>query len=156
MYIVPWLRLIRSIKHAVTSPKSYSCIVCWVDNWNLQFFLRYRSIRCDLFRKNRVVRICRGLVKGNHRIYSCITSSLFAITMFLHALITYGVFTRKYKRVAFKINTSYMMNENMLVNHYVEFLNSFTRLEHVFELKEVKLISQISPVYLTSYENLNR
>ena len=50
-----------------------------------------------------------------------------------------------------------MMNENMLVNHYIEFLNSFTRFEHVFESNfEVKLISQISPVYLKSYENLNR
>ena len=45
----------------------------------------------------------------------------------------------------------------MHVNHYVEFLDSFTRiLEHVYELKEIKLISQKLKVYFISYENLNR
>ena len=62
-----------------------------------------------------------------------------------------------YKREAFKMKTSQNMNENMLVDHYVEFLDSFTRiLEHVYELKEIKLISQKLKVYFTSYENLNR
>ena len=62
---------------------------------------------------------------------------------FLRVLITCGaVSTRKYKRVASKMKTSKMMNENMLLvdhyriirlydfnDHYLGFLNSFVRIK---------------------------
>ena len=43
-----------------------------------------------------------------------ITSSISAITRFVHVLITCGkAYTRKYRPVDFKIKTSKMMNENV-------------------------------------------
>ena len=50
-----------------------------------------------------------------------------------------------------------MMNENMLVGHYIGMFKFIcTYLEHVYELNEVKLISQTLHVYFTCYENLNK
>ena len=49
------------------------------------------------------------------------------------------------------------MKENMLVVHYIGMFKFIcTYLEHVYELNEVKLISQTSHIYFTSYENLNK
>ena len=51
-----------------------------------------------------------------------------------------------------------MVNENMLVDHYLLKIFKFicTYEGRVYELIEVKLISQKIHVYFTSYENLNR
>ena len=58
--------------------------------------------------------------QGNRRNFLRTTSAISAITRFLPVLIMCGAaFTRNHKRVAFKIKTSLMMKENMLINHYV-------------------------------------
>ena len=68
------------------------------------------------FKKEREVEICNVYVygygySGNHRNFLRITSSISAITRFLHVFITCGAAsTRWYKRVACKIKTSQMMN----------------------------------------------
>ena len=98
------------------------------------FSKSYSTYKIKYIDHIREVEISNGYgYQGNHRNFLRITSAVSAFTSFLHVLITCGAAsTCNYKCVVFKIKTSQMMNENILVDHCVGLLNSFARIKNMF------------------------